>query len=71
MIARTVFLAAAVILGVGIGTAFAKADGSGINTYRPAPASAAAHYAMAGQAASGGAKQAPGWQDRNSSGGGG
>ena len=69
MIARTVFLAAAVILGVGIGTAFAESHGSGINQYQAVSKTpAATPHAMAGQSAG---DATPGWVARNGSGGGG
>lgn len=71
MTSKTLLLAAAAVLSLGIGSAFAEADGPGINTYRPAPASAAAYHGAAGQAAGDATMQAPASPDRNSAGGGG
>ena len=71
MTSKTLLLAAAAVLSLGIGSAFAEADGPGNNYYRAPPAASAAHHAMVGQAAGDATKQAPGWMDRNSAGGGG
>jgi hypothetical protein len=71
MTSKTLLLAAAAVLSLGIGSAFADSDGSGINTYRPAPTTSAAHHAMAGQAAGDATMQAPASPNRNSGGGGG
>ena len=71
MKSKTLLLAAAAVLSLGIGSAFAESDGSGINTYRAPRTSPAASGLMAGQSAGDPAKAAPSWLDRNSTGGGG
>lgn len=71
MTSKTLLLAAAAILSLGIGSAFADGDGPASNTYRAPPAASAAHQAMVGQAAGDATKQAPGWMDSSNSAGGG
>jgi hypothetical protein len=72
MTTKTLILAAAAVMTLGIGSAFADADGSGINTYRAAaPMSSGSHQAMYGRAAGDSMPRASGWVDRNGTGGGG
>ena len=72
MTTKTLLLAAAAVMTLGIGSAFAEPEGSGINTYRAAaPTSSGSHQATYGWAAGDTMPQKSSWMDRNGTGGGG
>lgn len=68
---KTLILAAAAVLSLGVGSAFAGGDGPG-NTYFQAPATQTQQHAnpAAGQSAGDAGTQSPSWIQNNATGGG-
>lgn len=69
MSTKTLILAAAAVLSLGVGSAFAEGDGAGTNDYR-APAVTQPAHQVAGQSAGDTVAQSPNWIQNNGTGGG-
>ena len=69
---KTLILAAAAVLTIGVGSAFAEGDGNGFNDYLPRPAVTQPNAGQQhiGQSAGDHTAHVPAWADRNGTGGG-